>query len=174
MGLTGQIGSVPKGGIAVSFRNGWVKHLKVALSSAGGVAVVLALFDLLQHEPTAGFGLLLSWGPWPFIALVALAILGKFLSRMNDTIQVTFGAVVTSAQQGAEAQAKGAEANARTADALSRLADQGGRHALEVERLTTYAVQEFPLVHERLDRQDEMLRQIHGLVSKRENHNEKD
>lgn len=174
LSLAGGIADVSKGGVAVGFRNGWVRHVTVALSSAGGAAIVLAIFDLLQRQPSAGFGLLASWGPWPVVALVGLAFLGRFLSRMNDTIQVTFGAVVNSVQQSAEAQAKGAEANVKTADALSRLADQGGRHSLEVERLTTYAVQEFPLVHERLDKQDDMLRQIHGLLSKGKNTDEKD
>lgn len=154
MGISG----VPSGEMTVSFRSGWVKYLKVAASSAGGAAVVLALFTLLQREPSEGFRLLAAWGPWPFVALVGLTIAGKFLSRMNDTVQGAFGAVVTTVQGGVDAQNK-------TADALTRLADQGNRRQEEIERLAVYAAQEFPLVHQRLDRQDEALRSIQEAVT---------
>jgi hypothetical protein len=151
------LAGAPQGEVSVRFRNGWVKNLRLVLTSAGGVALFLALFELLQRQPMEGFRLLTDWGPWPVVVLVALAIFGRFLSRMNDTVSVTFGAVVKGVQQGAEAQAK-------TADALTRLAEQGGRHAQEVERLTIYAAQEFPLLYERLDRQDAMLSAIHEIV----------
>ena len=144
------LAEVPKGEMAASFRLGWLRHIRIALSSAGGAAVILALFELLQRQPIEGFRLLGLWGPWPIVALVALAFVGRFLSRMNDTIQTTFGAVVTSVHQGVDAQTK-------TADALSRLADQGGRQAEQVERLAIYATQEFPFVYERFDKQDAIL-----------------
>jgi hypothetical protein len=142
-----------KGEVAASFRLGWLRHVRVALSSAGGAAIILAVFELLQQQPLEGFRLLGLWGPWPIVALVALAFVGRFLSRMNDTIQTTFGAVVTSVHQGVEAQSK-------TADALSRLADQGGRQAEQVERLAIYATQEFPFVYERFDKQDAVLQDL--------------
>lgn len=164
LGLGG--GSARDGNVEVGFRAGWVRYFKIALSSAGGAAVFIAVFELLQKQPVAGFGLLISWGPWPIVALVALAIAGQFGARMNETVSVTFGAVVSSVQQGTESQAKAAEAAVKTAEALGKLADQGGRHAQEVERLTIFAVQEFPIIHERLDKQDAMLREIHGLVSR--------
>jgi hypothetical protein len=148
---------VPKGELAASFRLGWLKHFRVVLSSAGGAAMVLGLFELLQRQPIEGFRLLSVWGPWPIVALVALAFIGRFLSRMNDTIQTTFGSVVISVHQGVDAQTK-------TADALSRLADQGGRQAEQVERLAIYATQEFPFVYERFDRQDEMLVSLDSSV----------
>jgi hypothetical protein len=149
----------PSGGeVHVGFRQGAVRHAKVALTSAGSAAIVFALFSLLQHRPAEGFGLLAAWGPWPIIALVALGIGGQFLNRINDTIQSAFGAVVTSVQQGAEAQGK-------TADALTRLADQGSRNAQEVERMSLYAAQEFPVLWERMDRVDSMLRDIHEKLS---------
>lgn len=147
----------PNGEMTASFRSGWLKHFRVVLSSAGGAALVFGFFSLLQREPEAGFGLLRQWGPWPIVVLVALAFLGRFMSRLNDTIQASFGAVVSSVQQGAEA-------HLRTADALGRLADQGGRQMQEVQRLAIYAAQEFPGVYERFDRQDAVLeRQGRGI-----------
>lgn len=154
------VAKIPSGEAEVGFREGWVKYLKVSLSSAGGAAVMIALFGMLQRQPVEGFGLLAAWGPWPFVVLLALAMLGRFMSRMNDTIQTTFSAVVTSVQQGSEAQAK-------TADALTRLAEQGGRHAEEVERVAIYAAQELGNIQKRFDRQEEMLNAIlsQGKVS---------
>jgi hypothetical protein len=145
------LNELPGGQVTVGFRSGWVRHLRIALSSAGGMAFVLAVFGLLERQPIGGFQLLTSWGPWPVVMLVGLALAGHFLSRISDTLQVSFGAVVASIQQGAVAHTK-------TAEALGRLAEQGNRHHEEVERLTEYAVQELPRLQERLDSQDEMLR----------------
>lgn len=154
------IPSVPSGEVGVAFRSGWIRHLRVALSSAGGVAVVLAIFGVLQKQPGAGFGLLASWGPWPILGLGVLWILGRFLSRTSDTIHTTLGGVVRSVQQSAEAQARMAEAGGMTAEALSQLAAQGGRQAEEVKRLAIYAAQEFPGVYQRFDKQDTVLREL--------------
>lgn len=141
----------------MSFRSGWVKSARVALSSAGGMAVVLAVFDLLQHRPTEGFGLLTAWGPWPFLGLVGLALIGSWMNKMSTAMTSAFSAVVTSVQQGADAHTK-------TADALTRLAEQGTHQAERVERLSSYAAAEFPNVYERMDRQDRMLEAIHSAV----------
>jgi hypothetical protein len=143
----------PKGEVSVGFRGGWVSHFKVALSSAGAAAVVLAAFELLQRQPGPGFTLLSQWGPWPILALAALIFMGRFLARLNDTIQISFSAVVTSSQQGAEAQAKQAEA-------LSRLAEQGGKQFEEVRRLSIYAAQEIGGVYVRFDGMDAVLRDL--------------
>jgi hypothetical protein len=152
--------------VEVGFRAGWVKYAKIALSSAGGAAIILAVFSILDRQPAAGFGLLASWGPWPVLGLVGLAIFGKFMSRMSDTIQSSFTAIVSNSKQTADAQTK-------TADALGKLAEQGSRHGQEVERLTIFAVQEFPIIHERLDKQDAMLREIHtATVGKGKGHEE--
>jgi hypothetical protein len=161
-GLGIEAGGAPKGELAASFRGGRLRHFWVALSSAGGAAIVLGLFALLQRQPVEGFKLLGLWGPWPVLALVALALLAPFMSRMSGTIQTAFTALVTNAQQQTQAGVK-------TADALTRLADQGGRQQEQVERLAIYAAQEFPGVYERLDKQDEILldvqRGIKGLHS---------
>lgn len=147
MTVLGLGGSVPSGEVSVSSRSGWLRHFKVALSSAGGAAAVIAVFSLLDKRPVEGFQLLGQWGPWPVIALVALVLVGGFMSRMNDTITTTFGAVVTSVQ--AQASASG-----KTADALTRLADQGGKQAEEVRRLAIYAAREFPAMYDRFDQLD--------------------
>jgi hypothetical protein len=142
--------SAPSGEVAAAFKGGWVRHFKLGLSSAGGAAIVLAIFELLEKQPGEGFKLLAQWGPWPVIALVSIVIVGSFLSKMNDTISTTFGAVVTSVQQQAEATGK-------TADALTRLADQGGKQAQEIQRLAIFATEEFPGIYRRFDRQDAAL-----------------
>lgn len=145
--------STPKGELELGLRRGWVQHLKLALSGAGGAAVVLAAFELLQREPQAGFGLLTSWGPWPIVILViVIGVFGPFLRRINDTIGSSFEAVVVGVRQGAEAHTK-------TAEALTKLADQGTRQVLEVERLATFSAQSVPIMLERLDLQDEKLEQ---------------
>lgn len=171
MSLVGTAAKAQGSTVAVSFREGWLRHLRVGMGSAGWVALLLGLFALLQRQPAEGFGLLTSWGPWPFVALLGLGFLGHFMSRLNDTIQASFSAVVSSVQQGADA-------HGRTADALSRLADQGDRHAVELERLTIYAAQEFPGIYERLDQQDSVLGKLETAVggiytllqAKEENH----
>lgn len=149
----GSVGA-PSGEVTGTFRGGWLKHFRVALSSAGGAALILGAFELIQKQPGESFRLLGAWGPWPIVALVALMLVGSFLSRMNDTIQTTFSAIVSSSQQQAQSSGK-------MADAVSRLADQGNKQAQEMQRLAIYAAQEFPGVYERLDKQDKVL-ESHG------------
>ncbi|MDR3797976.1 MAG: hypothetical protein P4K93_07475 [Terracidiphilus sp.] len=151
---------------SVSFRRGWLRHLQLGLRSAGGAAIVLAIFELLQRQPIAGFGLLSVWGPWPVVVLVGLAIFGRFLSRMNDTIQAAFTAVVSSVQDQTQASSRQADASGRQADALTKLAEQGGQQAEEVRRLAIYAAQEFPSVYERFDRQDAVLEKVTDAVNR--------
>ena len=149
---------MPRAQVALNFRTGWLSHFKVALSSAGGAAIILAAFELLQRQPQAGFALLAQWGPWPFIALIGLAFLGRFLSRMNDTVQAAFTSMVDSGQQQASA-------SGRQADALTKLAEQGGEQARETHRLAMFAAQESQNVYERLDRQDEVLNSVAHSVN---------
>lgn len=139
--------------VEVTVRSGWFRHFRVALTSAGGTAVVLALFTLLQRQPVEGFRLLGAWGPWPVVALVALGFFGHVMSRFADSLQTWGTSVVDSLHQGTEAQTK-------TADALSRLAEQGGRQQEEVRRLAIYAGREFPLIYDRFDKQDVVLKEI--------------
>jgi hypothetical protein len=153
------LNEVPKGEVAASFRGGWLRHFRVALSSAGGAAVVVGIFELLQRQPIEGFRLLGVWGPWPIVALVALAFGGRFMSRLSDSLQTAFSALVSSAQQQAQA-------SDRQANALSKLADQGGQQAEEVRRLAIYAAQEFPSVYERFNRQDEVLANVADAVNR--------
>lgn len=150
---------MPKGEVAASFRGGWLRHFRVALSSAGGAAVVVGIFELLQRQPIEGFRLLGVWGPWPIVALVALTFGGRFMSRLSDSLQTAFSALVSSAQQQAQA-------SDRQANALSKLADQGGQQAEEVRRLAIYAAQEFPSVYERFNRQDEVLANVADAVNR--------
>jgi len=149
--------TAPRGEAALTFRGGWLKHMRIGLSSAGGAAVVLAAFELLQRQPQAGFTLLAQWGPWPFLALLGLMFLGRFLSRMNDTVQTTFSSVVEGVQQQAHA-------SGRQADALTELAKQGGRQAEEVRRLAIYAGRELGSICERLDKQDVVLDKVAASV----------
>lgn len=153
------LNEVPKGEVAASFRGGWLRHFRVALSSAGGAAVVVGIFELLQRQPIEGFRLLGVWGPWPIVALVALTFGGRFMSRLSDSLQTAFSALVSSAQQQAQA-------SDRQANALSKLADQGGQQAEEVRRLAIYAAQEFPSVYERFNRQDEVLANVADAVNR--------
>ena len=148
----------PEGEVAASFRRGWLRHFRVVLSSAGGAAVVLGIFELLQRQPIEGFRLLGAWGPWPIVALVALAFAGRFMSRLSDSLQTTFSALVQSTQQQASA-------SDRQANALTKLAEQGGYQAQEVRRLAIYAAQEFPSVYERFDRQDTVLADLAKAVN---------
>lgn len=150
--------------IQASFRTGWVRYVRVALSSAGGVAVVIALFELLQRQPADGFRLLAVWGPWPLVVLVALGILGKFLSRLNDSLQTTFSAVVEGSRESAAAHTQTAQAVSTLAEATTRLANQGGESAQEVRRLAIFAAQEFPSVYARLDRIDDAVAGTHRSV----------
>lgn len=142
--------SVPSGEVTASFRAGWVKRFRLVLSSAGGAALVLGVFSLFEKQPGESFRLLGAWGPWPVIALVALMLLGSFLSKISEIIQTAFGAIVTSSQRQADSGAK-------MADAVSQLAEQGGKQVQEVQRLAIYAAQEFPTIYARLDRQDAVL-----------------
>jgi hypothetical protein len=157
-------GAIPSGELTATFKGGWLRHFRLVLSSAGGAAAAIAAMALLGKQPAEGFKLLAQWGPWPVIALVALILVGGFMSRMNDTVSTTFAAVVNSAERQAEASGK-------TADALTRLADQGGRQAEEVRRLAIFNAQEFPGIYIRFDKQDdvlqrqnEVLQQLHGAV----------
>lgn len=149
----GLSGSVPSGEMTATFKSGWLRHVKLVASSAGGAALAFALLSLLEKEPTEGFKLLGQWGPWPVLGLVGLIIGSSFLSRINETIGASFGAVVTSVQQQAEASRVHAEA-------LMKLADQSGEQARETHRLAMFAAQESQSLYERLDQQDEVLNAI--------------
>ncbi len=144
----------PSGQVSGTTGSGRLRHFKVALSSAGGAAIVLAAFELLQKEPVEGFKLLGQWGPWPVIVLVALVMAGSFFSKLNETISTSFGAIVVSAQQGVEAQSRGVEAQSKMAEAVSRLADQGNKQSEEVRRLAIYAAREFPAMYDRFNQLD--------------------
>lgn len=156
MTTLGLSGSLPSGEVVVGLRKGWLRYFKLALSSAGGAAAVLAIFTLLERQPVEGFRLLGAWGPWPVVIMLALLLAGGFISRLTDTIGTSFGAIVSSAQQ--------------TAGALTRLAEQSGEQARETHRLAMFAAQESQSLYERLDRQDEVLQAIQDYLSKGESH----
>jgi hypothetical protein len=143
----------PKTALDVTTRSGFLRHVGIAVSGAGGAAVVMGGYQVLRAEPAQAFALLQAWGPFFLIALVAILVLGKFLEGTNQTVRESFNVV-------AEAVKSGAEAAGRTADALTRLADQGSRQAEQVERLAIYSAQEFPRVYERFDTQDAILKDL--------------
>lgn len=149
----GLSGGMPSGEVSATLKTGWLRHFRVALSGASGAALVIAVVELLQKQPAEGFKLLTQWGPWPVIVLVALVMVGSFFSRMNETVQTTFGAIVTGVERQAEASGK-------TADALTRLADQSGKQFEEVRRLSIYAAQEFPAIYDRFDQLDAAIRNL--------------
>jgi hypothetical protein len=126
------------------------------------MTVALGAYEVLRSQPNRSFDLLQEWGPAFLVAMLAIAVGGKFLESLVQAIRESFAMVAGSVHDSAAA-------SSRTADALTRLADQGGRQAEQVERLAIYAAQEFPGVYERLDKQDEMLlelgRGIKGLHS---------
>lgn len=160
MTVLGLSGSVPAGEVAATFKSGWLRHIKLALSSAGGIALGMAVFSLLREQPDRGFNLLGQWGPWPVLGLVGLVMGGSFLARINETIGTTFGSVVSSVQQQAQASLLHAEA-------LSKLAEQSGEQARETHRLAMFAAQESQSLYERLDQQDEILNSIQKHLSER-------
>jgi hypothetical protein len=160
----GLSGSVPSGEVAATFRGGWLRHFKLVLSSAGGAAVAIGVFSLLSKQPEEGFKLLGQWGPWPVIALVALVLVGGFMSRMNETVSTTFNAVVNGVDRMGRASQLQAEASGKTAEALTKLAEQGDRQHEEVRRLVIFTAQEFPGIYTRLDKQDDVLQQMHSAV----------
>jgi hypothetical protein len=160
----GLSGAVPSGEVAASFKGGWLRHFKLVLSSAGGAAAAIAVFSLLEKQPAEGFKLLGQWGPWPVIALVALVLVGGFMSRMNETVSTTFNAVVSGVDRMGRASQMQAEASGKTAEALTKLAEQGGRQHEEVRRLVMFTAQEIPGVYGRLDKQDEVLQQMHTAM----------
>jgi hypothetical protein len=135
------------------FRGGWLKHLKIALGGASGTALVLGGYEVLKSQPAQAFGLLQSYGPVFLIAALVIFAGGKVLEGLTTTIRESFGLVASSVQASAAA-------SSRTADAMTRLADQGTRQAEQIERLAIYAASEFPGLYERMDRQDEMLREL--------------
>jgi hypothetical protein len=114
---------------------------------------------LIQRQPVEGFQLLTSWGPWPVVAIIALALLAPFFSRLLDIISTSFNSIVTSTHQTAEAQTK-------MANATSDLAEQGKRQFEEVERMAIYAAREFPSVYERFDQQDQVLQSLSNSVER--------
>ncbi len=111
----GLSGSIPSGEVAATFKGGWLRHFKIVLSSAGGAAAAIAIFGLLEKQPEEGFKLLGQWGPWPVIGLVGLIIGSSFLSRINESIGTTFGAVGSRVQQQAQASLLHAEAVSKLA-----------------------------------------------------------
>ncbi|QNI34520.1 hypothetical protein H7849_11855 [Alloacidobacterium dinghuense] len=143
--------------VRVGFRQGIFRHISLVLSGAGGTAVVLSGYELLEHQPDKSFALLQAWGPWFLIALLAIITVGGILTGFGNLLRDGFSMMAESVKQSAEA-------STRTADALTRLADQGGRQYEEVQRLAIYAAREFPNVYERFDRQDEVLRDLTASI----------
>lgn len=151
LGLAGL--NAPKADIDMGFRTGWLKHVALVMGGAGGVAIVLGVFKLLDTQPDKSFALLQSWGPNTLLCLVGILAIGKLFEGLNTTVRESFTIVASGVKSAAESQG-------RTADALTRLADQGSRQAEQVERLAIYAAQEFPGLYERLDKQDDALREL--------------
>lgn len=143
--------------VSVGFRRGRFRHVRIALASAGWLAVIVASIKLLAERPREGFGLLAQWGPWPILALVAICFVGGFLASLNETVRMSFSSMVESARDGAQAQA-------RMADAVTQLAKQGGRQAEETRRLAIYAGRELGAISERMDKQDAAMGRIEAAV----------
>lgn len=140
----------PKTSVSLGLRRGWFRHIGVVMGGASGTAVVLAGYEVLRAQPDKAFGLLQSWGPYFFVAILVVLTVGKLLEGMNQNVRESFQVVANAVQSSADAAG-------RTADALTKLAEQGGRQFQEVQRLALFAAQEFPSVYERFDRQDAML-----------------
>lgn len=143
--------------VRVGFRGGLFRVIEVGVGGLGVLGLGALGLKVLNAQPAQGFGLLKAWGPWPFVALVFLAIAGHFVNGLGDGVHTTFTSLVESSRQGAEA-------HTRTADALAKLAEQGGRQAEEVRRLAVYAGRELGLISERMDRQDAVMDRIASAV----------
>ena len=148
----------PKLEAQVALRTGPFRHVGVAVAGAGGAALILGAFELLKAQPDKSFQLLQLWGPAFLVAMLAIAVAGKFLDGLLLTVRESFSVVANSVHDSAEAAG-------RQADALTRLADQGSRQTEEIQRLAIYSAQEFPGVYERFDRQDETLSKLATSVT---------
>lgn len=137
----------------MGFRRGLFRYAEVAMGGAGMVAVLLAGLKLLETQPGDAFQVLRAWGPWPFIALVFLALVGTFVNRLNDTIQSAFTQVVESAQQSAHAQQQ-------MAAAITQVAQKDDRQLQEIQTLAGYTAQQAQMMHRRQKRTDRMLTAI--------------
>lgn len=157
----------PEGKLNVQVRTGWLRsQIALGFGAGGGVAIVVAVLELVTRAPDQGFALLKAWGPWALVVALAMLLAWKVASQAIGIVRVG----VESFMQTSE---RAAIAGDRQADAMTKLADQGGRSHEEVRRLATYAAQEFPTVYLRLDQQDAMLRanheasvQTHGMVKR--------
>ena len=145
----------PKAGLGLDFRAGWLKHVGLAISGASGAAIVIGAYDVLRSQPDKAFALLQGWGPMFLIAIVALFIVARLFEGLNSTVRESFSTMAAGMHASAEA-------SGRTSEALTRLADLGGEQARETHRLAMFAAQESQNVYERLDRQDEVLQEMHG------------
>jgi hypothetical protein len=139
------------GRMRLSVRTGWFRgFLAVGLGAGGGAAIILELAQIFAHDPREGFDVLKSWGPWAMVVGLVVFLVYQLAAKSIDAARDAMNAWVGTAKTQAEA-------STRTADALTKLAEQGGRQGEEVRRLAIYAVQEFPSLNVRLDKQDETL-----------------
>jgi hypothetical protein len=130
-----------------------MRHFGAAITGASGAAVVLGGYEVLTTQPERAFTLLQAWGPAFLVSIMAMFVGGRFLDGLNSTVRESFGQMASNAKLSAEAAAK-------TAQALTQLAEQGNHQAEETRRLAIYAAQEFQPLYERMDKQDEALREI--------------
>jgi hypothetical protein len=156
-GLGLSTSSSPKVGLGIDLRAGWLKHVGLAISGASGAAIVVGAYDILRSQPDRAFALLQGWGPAFLIAILAIFAVGRIFEGLNSTVRESFSTMSAGIQSSAEAAS-------RTASALTQLAEQGNRQVEETRRLAIYAAQEFVPMYERLDRQDELLREISQSV----------
>lgn len=139
--------------VRVGFRKGFIRWVEIGIGSLGALGLGALGLKLLQAQPDQGFGLLKAWGPWPFLAMVLLAISGHVLNSLGDTIRTAFANLVESSAQSASAQQ-------RMAEAMGRIAEKDDRQLQEIQTLAAYTAQQSERLHRRHDETDEMLRAI--------------
>jgi hypothetical protein len=143
LGLSGPEGHSSE--IRVGFRTGLIRSLGITIGGAGAIGTVVALINLVQHQPQQFFDLLARWG---WIWIIALAgIFGTW-----DLAKRLVGYV-----------GKLAESVSQTAIAMNRIAEKDDR---ERDRMVT----EMSYVSQRMQRMTD--EQSDDREERREHHRE--
>ncbi|HEX4039063.1 MAG TPA: hypothetical protein VHX37_13465 [Acidobacteriaceae bacterium] len=132
--------------LRVGLRRGWFRYVNFALGSVGTVAIGIEGLRLLESDPNQAFALLRAWGPNFFIGLVIVLIVGSLLNQLMEISR------------------DGVQAQRQMAEAMTQIAAKDDRQAEEVRRLTVYASRELGVIAERMDKQDEVMRQVAASV----------
>lgn len=116
-------------------RLGFGQTLLIGGGCVGGGTIVLSAIEIIRSEPEKAFKLLHDWGPWFFLAMLIVWVLGGIMNRALSIAERVGDRMAGSLESVAEQQQSLAEAARVQADALKVASEKDDREKQEMQVL---------------------------------------